>query len=54
MQEALHHRHHHPAGYAHPSAANLPSILRMSVFQRLGLAGALIALIWLAVAWAIG
>jgi hypothetical protein len=54
MPEALGHRHHHPVGYAHPSAANFPSILRMSVIQRLGLAGALMALIWLAVAWAIG
>ena len=30
----------------------MPSLLRLSVWQRLGVAGVLIALIWLAVYWA--
>jgi hypothetical protein len=44
--------HHHHAGAAHPSPALSPSLLRLSVPQRLALAGALIALIWVAVLWA--
>jgi hypothetical protein len=44
--------HHHHAGEAHPSPALSPSLLRLSVPQRLALASALIALIWIAVLWA--
>jgi hypothetical protein len=45
------HHHHHP-GHIHPPAAAAPSLLRLSAIQRLGIAAALIALIWLAVYWA--
>jgi len=45
------HPHHHP-GQGHPPAAISPSILRMSVVQRLGIAAALIVLLWGAVLWA--
>jgi len=45
------HHHHHP-GHGHPPAAVHPSILRLSGLQRLGVAVALIALLWLAVYWA--
>jgi hypothetical protein len=44
--------HHHHAGDAHPSPALSPSLLRFSAPRRLALAGALIALIWVAVLWA--
>ena len=44
--------HHHHADEAHPSPTLSPSLLRLSVPQRLALAGALIALIWVAVLWA--
>jgi hypothetical protein len=44
--------HHHHAGEAHSSPALSPSLLRLSAPQRLALAGALIALIWVAVLWA--
>jgi hypothetical protein len=44
--------HHHHAGAAHPSPALSPSLLRLSAPKRLALAGALIALIWVAVLWA--
>jgi hypothetical protein len=44
--------HHYHAGEAHPSSALSPSLLRLSAPQRLALAGALIALIWVAVLWA--
>lgn len=46
------HHHHHP-GHAHPTAQIGPSILRMSAPQRLVYAGALIALLWAAVFWAL-
>jgi hypothetical protein len=46
-----HHHHHHP-GHAHPPAGVAPSILRLSVLQRLGFAGGLIAAIWAAAYWA--
>ena len=36
----------------HPPAAVHPSILRLSVLQRLGFAAGLIALIWAAAFWA--
>jgi hypothetical protein len=45
------HHHHHP-GQGHPQASISPSILRMSVLQRLATAAALIALLWGAVIWA--
>jgi len=44
--------HHHQAGAAHPSPALALSLLRLSAPRRLALAGALIALIWVAVLWA--
>jgi hypothetical protein len=44
--------HHHPPGQGHPPAAVSPSILRMSIAERLAIAGALIALLWGAVVWA--
>jgi hypothetical protein len=47
-----HHHHHHPQGHAHPPAAIGPSILRLSVVQRLAFAAALTALVWAAVIWA--
>ncbi len=46
-----HHHHHHP-GHVHPPASVHPSILRMSVLQRLGFAAGLIALVWAAAFWA--
>ncbi|HET7255709.1 MAG: hypothetical protein ACXU9A_15190 [Xanthobacteraceae bacterium] len=44
--------HHHPPGQGHPPAAVSPSILRMSIAERLAIAVALIALLWGAVVWA--
>jgi hypothetical protein len=44
--------HHHHADEVHPSPALSPSLLRLSAPQRLALAGALIALIWVVVLWA--
>jgi hypothetical protein len=46
-----HSHHHHHAG-GHPPASVSPSILRLSVFERLIAAGAVIVLIWAAVFWA--
>ena len=46
-----HHHHHHPE-HAHPPARVAPSILRLSVLQRLGFAAGLIALLWAAAFWA--
>jgi hypothetical protein len=45
------HHHHHP-GHVHPPASVHPSILRLSVLQRLGFAAGLIALVWAAAFWA--
>jgi hypothetical protein len=45
------HPHHHP-GRGHPPASISPSILRMSVLQRLAIAAALIVVLWGAVFWA--
>jgi hypothetical protein len=45
------HHHHHP-GHGHPPAAASLSLLRMSVASRLGIAAALIAVLWLGVYWA--
>jgi hypothetical protein len=47
-----HPHHHHPPGEEHPRASVSPSILRMSVFERLAIAAAVIAVLWGAVAWA--
>jgi len=47
-----HHHHHHHSGEGHPPASVSPSILRMSVVERLAIAAALIALLWGAVLWA--
>src|SRR5262249_51086232 len=44
--------HHHPPGEGHPPATVAPSILRLSVLERLVLAAAAIAVIWGAVIWA--
>jgi hypothetical protein len=46
------HHHHHHAGHVHPPASVHPSILRLSVLQRLGFAAALIALVWATAFWA--
>jgi hypothetical protein len=46
------HHHHHRPGHAHPPASVHPSILRLSVLQRLGFAAGLIALVWAAALWA--
>jgi hypothetical protein len=45
------HHHHHP-GEGHPPATVSPSILRMSVLERLAIAAALIVVLWGAVFWA--
>jgi hypothetical protein len=45
------HHHHHP-GHHHPPATIAPSILRMSVAERLMAAGVVIGLLWVAVLWA--
>ena len=47
-----HSHHHRHAGAVHPPAATHPSILRLSGFHRLGFAAAVVALLWLAVFWA--
>jgi hypothetical protein len=49
---AHHHPHHHHPGHSHPPAAASLSLLRMSVAGRLGIAAALIAVLWLGVYWA--
>jgi hypothetical protein len=46
-------RHHHRAGDVHPSPTIAPSLLRLSVPRRLGVAVALTALIWLMALWAL-
>jgi hypothetical protein len=56
MSDHHHHghddHHHHHAGHAHPPAVLQVSILRLSAPQRLGVAGVVIALLWLAAFWA--
>jgi hypothetical protein len=44
--------HHHHGGGLHPSPVLSPSLLRLSVAARLGLAAGLIAAIWLVALWA--
>ena len=46
-----HRHHHHLPGHAHPPAAIGPSILRLSVFERLAFAGVLTVIVWVAVIW---
>jgi hypothetical protein len=46
------HHHHHYPGQGHPPASVSPSILRMSVVERLAIVAALIAALWGAVLWA--
>ena len=46
------HEHHHHPGQGHPPATVSGSILRLSAFERLAAAGAMIAVIWAAVFWA--
>jgi hypothetical protein len=48
LAETLMTHHHHRGGEPHPSPAISPSLLRLSVSQRLAVAGLLIALIWAA------
>ena len=45
--------HRHRAGDVHPAPTIAPSLLRLSAPQRLVVAGALTALIWLAALWAL-
>jgi hypothetical protein len=47
------HHHHHP-GHAHPSPKLSPSLLRLSVPERLAVAGVLIVLMWAAALGAMG
>ena len=49
---ADHHAHHHHPGHAHPPASVHPSILRLSVLERLAAAAGVIALIWATALWA--
>ena len=51
MTDHLHHHHH--AGHPHPPAYAGPSILRLSVWRRLAVAGAASAIVWAAVLWAL-
>jgi hypothetical protein len=46
--------HHHHGEARHPPATVLPSLLRMSLVQRIAIAAALSAAVWLAAYWAIG
>jgi hypothetical protein len=52
MPTHLPHPHHHHAGRGHPPASISPSLLRLSVVERLAISTALIALLWAAVIWA--
>jgi len=40
--------HHHHGGRVHPSPTISPSLLRLSVPQRMAIAGVLVVLIWAA------
>ncbi len=46
------HPHHHRLGEGHPPVSVSPSILRMSVLERLAIAAAVIVLLWGVVLWA--
>ncbi len=53
MPTEVHPQHHrHAPGHGHPPASIAPSILRMSVLERLAIATALIVLLWGFVIWA--
>ena len=52
MPSHVDHFHRHPVGEGHPPAAISPSILRMSVLERLAVAAVLITALWGAVLWA--
>jgi hypothetical protein len=45
--------HHHNADDTHPSPVLAPSLLRMAAWERLALALAVAAVLWLAVWWAL-
>ena len=48
-----HPHHHHDPDHAHPSAEVAPSLSRLSAAERLAGAAVMIALLWIAVFWAI-
>jgi hypothetical protein len=52
MPTHIHPHHHHQPGQGHPPASISPSILRMSVLERLAVAAVLIVVLWGAVFWA--
>jgi len=52
MSDHHSHHHHHHAGHVHPPATVHPSILRLSMLERLAASAAVIAAIWAAVFWA--
>jgi hypothetical protein len=52
MTDQHHHHHHHRPGEGHPPGSVSMSILRLSVVERLAAAGVAIAVIWIAVFWA--
>lgn len=52
MPTHVHPHHHHHPGRGHPPASISPSILRMSVLERLAVAAVLIVVLWGAVFWA--
>jgi hypothetical protein len=52
MPTHIPHQHHHHPGRGHPPASISPSILRLSVTERLAISAALIAVMWAAVMWA--
>jgi hypothetical protein len=55
MSDHEHPHHHHHAHGPHPHdarAQSFPSFLRLSAVQRLGAAGAVIAVLWGAILWA--
>lgn len=47
-----HPHHHHHAGHAHPPATVAPSILRLSVAERLAGVAIVIGAMWAMVIWA--
>lgn len=50
------HQHQHPRAHRHLTPANFKppfSLLAMSAWQRLGLAGAALAVLWVLVIWAL-
>lgn len=48
-----HHHHHHHPGEAHPPVSVHPSILRLSVLERLAASTVVIVILWAAVLWAL-